>query len=821
VGPVAATSVILLACPFFQVGLNLMSEFLQDLRYGMRMLLKAPAFTAVALIILTLGSGANAALFSVLNAVVLRPLPYADPERLYEIRSVTARGPMGISVPDLETWRERTLVFEKMAAVWSENRILSGVGEPEHLFGLSVTRDCLPLLGTPPISGRWFSDEDFNPASPKTVLIGYRLWNRQFGRNAGIVGKPILLDGNQHIVIGIMPAVFQFNSRRCEFWVPLHFKPHQVSSRDLSVFSVYARAKAVATRQQVQGEADAMSRFLAQQFPQEHRNWKSAVARPLIDTVVADARPTLLLLLGAVGCVLLIACLNVANLLLARGAERAREIALRTAVGADRSRIVRQLLTESLLIAVLGACLGLLLAGWANRALVAFFAQRPALPRMEQTVIDARVLSFTLCIALISSIAFGLVPAFQASKLDLAETLKETGRSGQSLRSRHLRNLIIVGEVALSLMLLTGAGLMLRSLFNLLHVDTGFNASRVLTMRLPLPAFRVPDRKQQPAYYTQILERVQTIPGVRSAGLVTMLPLSGGQAVLAISSDGKGDPEQYRSFFFRAVSPDYFRALGIPLVMGRVFTEADKAGAPQVAIVNEALARQLWPGEDPIGKQLRLGKPATVVGVVRNIKHSGLTKPPEPELYLPYLQFLGVATSALVLRTNGEPLDIVPTVRERIRELQPDQPIADIRTMDQLISDSIAEPRLYALLLGVFAGLALVLAAAGVYGVVSYSVSQRSHEIGIRMAIGAQRREILKQVLREGGSYILIGIAVGIVGALLGTGLLSSLLFEVKPTDPATYVLVSLILLVCAVGAILVPARRAMTVDPLAALRRE
>ena len=796
-----------------------MSNFLRDLCYGMRLLIKAPTFTAVLLINIALGTGANATLFSILNAVMLRSLPYADPERLYEVASVTGREPMGLSVPDLETWRERTQVFEKMAAVSPQNHILSGGGDAEHLFGLSVSRECLPLLGTPPELGRWFSDEDFSPASPKTVIIGYELWNRQFAGNRGIIGKPILLDGDQHIIIGVMPAVFQFDSRRCEFWVPLHLELRYVISRDLPLFKIYARAKAAVTRQQVREEADAMSRFLVQQFPLEHKDWKSASVRPLVDTV-ADARP-LLLLMGAVGCLLLVACLNVANLLLSRGTERAKEICVRVALGTDRSGIVRQLMTESLLIAVLGACLGLLAAAWANRALVAFFARNLPLARMEQTVIDGRVLAFTLCIALISSIVFGLVPAFRTSKVDLAETLKETGRSGQSIRSRHLRNFIVVGEVALSLTLLTGAGLVLRSVYNLLHVDAGFNARGVLTMRLPLPTFRVPVRNQQPAYYREILERVRAIPGVRSAGLVTTLPLSGSQVVLTVGSYSKNKPGQERSFFFRAVSPDYFRTLGIPLQMGRVFTEMDTVGSSQVAIVNEALARQLWPSENPIGKQLRLRRATEIVGVVGNIKHRGLAKPPEPELYLPYLQYLGVATSSLVVRTDDEPLDIVPAVRQRIRELQPDQPIADVRTMNQLISDSVAEPRLYALLLGSFAGLALALAAAGIYGVVSWSVSQRSHDIGIRLAIGAQRMDILKHLLRTDGVQILVGMAVGIVCTLFGSTLLAGLLFEVKPADTATYFVASLIVLVCAVGAIWLPARRAMTVDPLVAFRHE
>jgi len=799
-----------------------MSQVMQDLRYGLRMLLKNPAFTAVAVVILALGSGANTAIFSVLNAVVLRPLPYSNPERLYEIGGMTSRGSQWFSAPDLDTWRERTEVFEKMAAARSSNMILSGVDEPEQLFGLEVGRECLPMLGVSPLLGRWFSDQDFGPAAQRLVIIGHRLWYRRFRGDPNILGKLITLNGNGYSLIGIMPPIFEFSHSRCEFWIPPSLESLEAGQkRDRPAFMVYARTKPGISPQQAQAETETVSRLLTQQFPESHKGWRATV-RPLQEKTVAEARPTLLLLFGVVGFVLLIACLNVANLLLARGTDRAKEIAIRTALGAGRFRIVRQLLTENLTLAILGGALGLLLAGWANKALVALFSQKTTLPRLEQTSIDGRVLAFTLLLAFASSILFGLIPALQASKLDLNETLKETGRSGMGgIRSRRLRSLLVVAETALSLVLLAGAGLMLQSFYHLLQVNPGFKTDHVLTARLPMPAFRVPDKKRQPAYYTELLQQIQTLPGVHSAGLVTVLPLGGGEATFAIQVIHDDGTEENHSYPFRAVSPDYFRAMGIPLVMGRAFTESDTADAPPVAIVSEVLARQLWPRENPIGKQLRLKTWVPVVGVVGNIKHTGLSAATQGELYLPYLQFLGTPNTVLVMRTHSDPMDMAGAIRKRIREAQPDQPLSDVRTMEQVLADSIAQPRLYTWLLGIFAGLALILASAGVYGVMSYSVSQRQHEIGIRMALGAQNRDILREFVGQGARYVLIGLLVGLAGALAATRLLSSMLFEVKRTDPVTYALVSLLLLVWALGAIYIPARRATRVDPLTALRYE
>ena len=785
------------------------------------MLWKSPGFTAVAVAILALGSGANTAVFSVLNAVVLRPLPYSDPDRLYVIQSTTSKEPGLFSAPDLATWRERTQVFERMAAADPRSRILSGVDEPEQLTGVAVGLECLPLLGTPPIRGRWFSEEDFGAGAPQSVIIGQRLWLRRFRGDPNVLGKTILLSGTGHSIIGIMSSEFQFVDKRAEFWLPLQFSSEELSNRDRQSFTVYARAKGSATRLQVEAEARMVSQALVQQFPKEHENWRATVTL-LRDTVAGEIRPTLFLLFGAVAFVLLIACLNVANLLLARGGERLKEIAIRISLGAARIRIIRQLLTESLLLSLMGGALGLVLGAWVNRGLIALFWRRAELPWLEQTGIDGRVLAFTLALILTSSVLFGLVPALQATKLNLSETLKEAGRSGRGgVRSRRLQNLILIAETALSLLLLTGAGLMLRSFYHLTRVNPGFSADRVLTARLPMPAYRVPEKSKRPAYYEEILHRVQRLPSVQAAGLATVLPLFGGEAVMAIRTvHDNGDVED-RRYYFRAVSPDYFRAMGIPFIAGRDFTDADASNAPPVAIVNETLARQLWPGENPIGKQLKVPKTPLVVGVVGSIRHTSLSAPPNPELYMPFLQYLGTPNSMLVVRTSTDPILIVNAIRTAIRQYEPDQPIVDPRTMEQVISDSVARPRFYSLLLAIFAGLAVVLAAAGVYGVVSYTVSQQRHEIGIRMALGAQNRKIIGEIAARGFRYVLIGIAFGLAAALVATRLLSMLLFEVKPTDPATYFVASAFLLAWTMAAIWLPARRATKVDPLVALRDE
>lgn len=796
-----------------------MRTLLEDLRYGLRMLLKSPGFTVVVVLILALGIGANSAIFSVVNAVVLRPLPYRDPDRLYQLSGMKASGSRWISAPDFLTWQKRTQVFEQMAAARQLSFTLSQVDEPEQVHALSVTRECLPMLGTPPLLGRLFAEDDFRPGAPRVVLLGHQLWRRRFGSDPQILGKPVTLDGEAYTVAGVMPPAFQFNRRLFELWAPLTFTAEHLGRRDWPAFMVFGRLKPGVTRQQADTEMDTLSGALRQEFPETHKDWRAVLAS-LQEEVAAESRTTLLLLLGAVGFVLLIACMNVANMLLARSWGRAKEIAIRSALGARRLRVIRQLLTESLLLAGLGGALGLLLAAWGGPALARLFPG--SLPRLDQTSLDVYVLAFTLLLSVLSGVLFGLAPALQVSRVDLNETLKETGRSGAGgWRGHRLRTLLVVAETALSLVLLVGAGLMIRSFVRLLQVNPGFKAERILTVRLPLPTYRVRDRKKQPAYYTEILEQVQTLPGVQSAALVTILPLGGISTVMTFARTGEEADEKGWTVPFRSISPEYFRVMRIPVLMGRPFNESDREGAPQVAIINEALARRMWPGENPIGKSLPAGGFLPVVGVVGNVKYGSLMAEPRPELYLPYLQRLGVPQSALVIRTASDPSKLTASVRKRIRELHSDQPVNEVRTMEELIANSVSRPRFYTVLLGVFGGLALLLAAAGVYGVMSYSVSQRHHEIGIRMALGARPTDVLKLVVSQGARYVVIGVAIGLGGAFAATRLLASLLYGITPTDPPTFAVISLLLLAVALAAIYVPAHRASRVDPMVALRHE
>ncbi len=795
----------------------------EDLRLALRVLTKHPSYAALVIVIMGLGIGANTAVFSVLNAVVLRPFPYAAPERLYELGASRKGTSLALSAADFVAWQARTQVFESMAAARRQDFTLTGTDEPAHVFGLRVTRECLPMLGTPPTLGRWLSLEDYRPGAPPVVLLAHRLWSRRFGADPQIAGQQVLLNGQAYTVVGVMPPSFRFNARNHEVWMPLVFTADQLNRLDPTGFMACGRLKPGLTRRQAEAEAGVVSRVLAEDLPKTHAGWQATLT-PLVEEAVAEFRPALLALLGAVGLVLLIACLNAANLLLARASERAREMAVRIALGAGRWRLMRGLLTESVLLALLGGVLGLLLAGGGVRALAALFPERIPVPRLDQSGIDAYVLGFTLLVSVASGIVFGLAPAWQALRTDLNEALKESGRSASGgLGALRFRNLLVAAEVALSLVLLAGAGLMLRSFLRLLQVHPGFRAEKVLTVRLPLPAYRIPDRKRQPAYYTGILRHVQALPGVQAAGLVTMLPLSGGEAVITFAKSQAAALRGEVSLVvaFRAVSPDYFRALGVPLLLGRSFTDADTEGAPRVAIVNGALARRYWPGENPLGKSLPVGEPLLVVGVVGNVKHSRLSAEPGPELFLPYLQYLGVPYSTLVIRTSAEPLKLAATVRRRIRQLHADQPITDVKTMEGVVVGSLATPRFYTLLLGIFAGLALALAAAGVYGVMSYSVSRRTQEIGIRMALGAQPGAVLRLMFWQGGKWILFGVAAGVLGAVATTRLIAKLLYGVSPTDPATLILVSSLLVAVALAASYLPARRAARVEPMAALRHE
>jgi putative ABC transport system permease protein len=802
---------------------NMVDALISDFRYGARMLGANPGFTAAVVLILALGLGANSAVFSLVNAVLLKPLPYAGAERIYELQGRTESYSQWISAPDFLTWRAQTQAFETMAAGSHERYVLTGVPVAEEVEGLGAGRELLPMLGVAPATGRTFADDDYRDAAPRTALISDKLWRRQFAGDRNVLGMTILLNGTPHKVIGVMPPEFQFPEVRTEVWTPMTFSGRALSQRQWPAFMVWGRAKPGISKQHVEQEARFMAGSIGRDYPDAHRKGWTLTVAAFQDGALGHVRMTLLVVLGAVACVLLIACLNVASMLLARGLGRCKEMAIRTVLGAGRLRLVRQVLTESLMLSTSGGLVGLLVALWGKRALLALCSERVPLPRGEQAHFDAAVLGFTWLVSVMCAVAFGLAPALLASNVNLANGLKEGGRGMARSGRGWCRNVLIVAEMALSLVLLAGAGLMIRTVVGLMQVNPGFNPERVLTMRLPLPTFRVPDRKRQPLYYAEILQQVQAVPGVHSAALASALPLSGWSVTMSLDKPlVSRSGERHEFIEFSAVSPAYFRVMGIPMLMGRSFDERDTAGAPRVAIVNQAMAREFWPGEIPVGKIVPTDGNLLIVGVAGDVRHASLSNAPEPELYLPFLQGIGVAQSVLVVRASApDPTVLLGAVQRRIRQASADQPIQEAATLRKVVSESYSEPRFYMVLLTVFAALALGLAAVGIYGVMSFSVSRREHEFGIRMAIGATTGDVLRSVLSRGAVCALIGIVMGIGGALATTRLMRNMLFGVQPADTPTYIVVSVILFGVALAACLVPARRAANVDPMVALRHE
>ena len=788
------------------------------------MLRARPGFTAAVVGILALGIGANSAVFSVVNAVILRPLPYTAAERIYELQGRRDTHTSWISAPDFLSWRNQTQAFEMMAAgSYDRWYVMTGVPVPEDVPSLGAGRELLPMLGVAPAIGRTFSDDDYRETAPRTVLISDKLWRRQFGGDRSVLGRTILLDGKPHQVIGVMPAEFQFPEARTQIWVPMTFSARSLARRDWPAFLVWGRTKPGVSKEQVEREAQFIAGSISRDFPDKHRKDWVLTSFRFEDKALENVRTILLVVLGAVGCVLLIACLNVASMLLARASERRKEMTIRAALGAGRVRLVRQVLTESLMLSTLGGSLGLVLAVWGRRALLALYSERSPLPRGEQARFDTAVLGFTLAVSVVCAIVFGIVPAILASRVDLAVGLKEGGRGmGRGGRAWG-RSILIVAEMALSLVLLAGAGLMIRTVVGLMRVNPGFNPDRVLTMRLPLPTFRVPDRKKQPGYYAEILKQVESLPGVHSAALVSALPLSGWAVTMSfqkplVTSTGK----RHEFVSFRAVSPAYFRVMSIPMLMGRSFAETDTDGAPNVGIVNQAMAREFWPGENPVGKTLDADGGILIVGVAGDVHHSRLSEGPEPELFLPFMQGMGIGNSVLVVRAAGsDPAPLMGVVQRKIRQASADQPIEEAATLRKVVSESYSQPRFYMVLLTVFAALALALAAAGVYGVMAFSVSRREHEFGVRLAVGATARDLLRVVISHGAVWSLIGIALGVLGALAATRLIRTMLFGVQTADARTYAAVAAILFAVGLAACLVPARRAARVDPMVALRHE
>jgi predicted permease len=811
-----------------------MGTIWQDIRYGYRMLWKNPGFTLVAIIALALGIGANSAIFSVVNAILLKPLPYKDPQQLVIINHNYPKLNLKatVSAPGYVYYRDHAQSFSDVAAVGGWNANLTGGGEPERLQGMQVTTNLFPMLGAQPALGRAFSAQESQPGNNRVVILSDALWQRRFGGDPKIVNQTITLNGESYTVIGIMPPGFQYAREMgqiVDIYSPIAFTPEQLSSENagLEYLTVMARMKPDVSINQAQAEMNTIADQMRQLYDTGDASVWGLVVRSYDELVIGDIRPALLILLGAVAFVLLIACANVANLLLARAAVRQKEIAIRAALGASRMRVIRQLLTESTLLALAGGGLGLLLAVWGVDLLMKVNDNK--LPRAHEIGLDFNVLLFTLGVSLLTGIFFGLAPAFQTSKADLHETLKEGGRSGTGTSHKGLRNLLVAAEMALTVVLLIGAGLLIRSFLRLEQVSPGFQPQNILAMQLSLPVNKYPEAKQRDNFYQQMLAEVANLPGVKAVGGVSVLPMSAGGNSRTFNIEGREAPEGQQSPHGDswAATSDYFKTMTIPLIKGRYFTENDTATSPNVVIIDEELARKFFPGEEPVGRRITYDDPRSpdakwreIVGVVGHVKNRGLEGDTRPQFYFPYHQ-VPQASMYLAVQTNGEPTSLTGAVRGAIQKVDKDLPVFRVTTMERLVADSLAQRRFSMFLLGVFASVALILAIVGLYGVMSYSVTQRTHEIGIRIALGASTLDVLKMVVGQGMLLAFIGVGIGLVASFLLTRAMSSLLFGVSATDPLTFVGISLLLALVAFLACYIPARRATRVDPMTALRYE
>jgi putative ABC transport system permease protein len=799
-----------------------MDTFIQDLRYGARMLFRQPTFTAIAVLALALGIGANTAIFSVVNAILLRPLPYADPERIVRVEEMheAAGGPSGLTYACFLDLSAESKSLDSVSAYRLWNFNLTSEGEPEQTGGALVSAAFFPALGVKPALGRFILPEEDQPGNNKVVVLGHGLWQRRFGSDPNIIGTTVKVNYESHTVIGVMPPDFKFPDR-ADLWVPLAPTGGLRSNRRAHLLTVIARLKQGVTTRQAESELGAIAQEVERQNPGVDPGLTFNILG-LQQRLVAPVRPALLVLFGAVGLVLLIACTNVASLLLARATTREKEIAIRAAVGASHFRLIRQLLTESIMLAGLGGLLGSVLARWSVDLIIAF--SPGDIPRLEEVSVDGRVLAFTLVSSLLTGVIFGLAPAIESSRVDLNKSLKEGARTSSGSGNR-LRNLLVVSEVAFALVLLIGAGLLISSFRRLLDVNPGFNPKNVLTMQLYLSGSKYSEDPQISEFLKHVLDRIKVVPGVVSAGLVNSLPITGG---VATDFEIVGRPETIKeepTADIRIIDPDYFRVMEIPLLKGRLFGERDSADAPKVMIINDAMARQYWPGEDPLGKHVTMkdwGDPLTgeIVGVVGDIKANGLQTESRAMIYWPYPQFPS-SFNRVVIRTSVDPVSVAAAVRSQVWSIDKEQPISDIKTMDQVLSQSVAQRRFNMLLLGGFAGVALLLTAVGIYGLISYSVTQRTREIGLRMALGARRQDILKLVMARGLLLVLLGVGIGIAGAFALTRVMESLLFGVGARDPLTFAVIPLVMVGVALGACFIPARRATKVDPGVALRYE
>jgi putative ABC transport system permease protein len=804
-----------------------MKSVLRDLRHGLQLLIRSPWFAAAAVVTLALGIGANTAIFSVVNAVLLRPLPFKEADRvvkLWESRIQKGRERNPVSPPNFIDWREQNHAFEELAAYTSWNPNFVGGDGATRLQGVQVSMNMFRLLGVNPIIGRYFTPDDPQSGDERVVVIGYGLWQRQFGSDPHVTNRTMTLNGNSHSIIGIMPRDFQFPpaAERKDVWTPLVFDVDDLNGRATRYLQVVARLKSGVSIDQARDDMQNIAGRLATQYSQTNGGWGVTVV-PFYDALVADARPTLLVMLGAAGFVLLIGCANVANLLLARASGRQREVAVRLAMGASRSRIVRQLLTEGVVLAVLGGGLGTLLAVAGSRIIIASAPE--GIPRLKEISLDASVLSFSVALSLLTALIFGLFPALQVSKPDLNQILKEAGRSVVGgTGGLRFRSVLVVTEVALAFVLLVGAGLMLRSFVRLVGVDAGFSAHGALTAQLSLPSYKYESPAQQRAFFERLVESVRSLPGVQAAGLVSYLPLGGSNMEWSFSIRGRpsqADDAQFAEY--RQISARYFQAMGILLQRGRAFSESDAVGSPPVIVVNDAFVRQYFPNEDPLHKVVGFGRQPEwreIVGVVADVRHFGLASEAKAEAYVPYQQDPWPAM-ALVVRSDGDPVAMVSALRSCLMAIDADLPLYNVRTMESLVAESVAPRRLAMRLLGIFSGVALVLAAVGVFGVMASSVSQRTHEIAIRAALGARPEAIQRLIVLQAAVLALAGIGVGLVASVLLTRFISILLYDVSATDPMVFAAVASTLTVVLIFASYIPARRATMVDPMTALRRE
>jgi putative ABC transport system permease protein len=816
-----------------------MQTLLQDLRYGARMLVKQPGFTLIAVVTLALGIGANTAIFSVVNGVLLKALPFPEPERLLALAETSKETPeMAVAYSNYLDWQARQTVFENLAARMPAGGVLTGGAEPVRVIGRWVTASFFPTLGVRPQLGRFFNPEEDQPGAERVIVLSHGVWQQHFGADPRLIGRTIFYNSESWTVIGVMPAGFDFYGQQNlenDFFIPLGRLADQryLQDRHSHRVMVTARMKRGVTPEQAQAEMKAIARQLAAEHPASNTG-NGVALKSLLDDYVGDVREPLLVISVAVALVLLIACANVAHLLLARAAGRQKEVALRLALGAGRFRVAQQLLTESMLLALAGGMLGLLLATWGVAALLRFTPD--SLPRVEDITLDPRVLAFTVLVTLLTGIVFGLAPALQTAKANLNDTLKETGRQAAGgAGAQRLRGALVVGEVALSLVLLVGAGLLLKSFQQLLKLDPGFDERNVLTLRLRLPDVKYRDAAQTTGFLTEVTRRVAALPGARQVSLATGFPIGGRSSDNGYWLEGQPEPQQPGDWpvaVTQSVSENYHQTLGIALLAGRYFNEHDTADAPPVVLVDDEFVRRHFSQaalQGALGKRLRFGGEGEVwreiVGVVRHVRQNDLAEIGFAQVYRPWLQinprWLAEVTRAMdvIVKTSVEPLSLVNPIRQEVQAIDKDQPLGNVRTIEAAVAQRLAPRRFTLLLLGVFALSALLLGAVGLYGVMSYAVAQRTREIGLRMALGAQPRDVLRLMLRQGLALTLTGVIIGLIAALALTRLLKSLLFEVSATDPAIFAGIGGLLIFTALLACWIPARRATKVDPIIAIR--